>query len=86
MSVGVVAGLFNGDWVQNAEEPEPENCYWMINQLGKSAASTNAIMLLWSGLLLSQIRCFLVAVTVGFWYGEHKGSSSGKPWCPSCTT
>ena len=60
-----------------------------LNALGVSALASNGFMLIWAGLLFSQLRCYVVAVTIGLWYHEQgRGaaySARPSPRCPSCT-
>ena len=42
-----------------------------LNALGVSALASNGFMLIWAGLLFSQLRCYVVAVTIGLWYHEQ---------------
>ena len=48
-----------------------------LNALGVSALASNGFMLIWAGLLFSQLRCYVVAVTIGLWYHEQgRGASA----------
>ena len=87
MSVGMVVAFFNGEWeaIEDPEAPgEVESCLYKLNTVGTATLSVCGFVFLWTSLLFTELRGFVVAGTIGHWYYHSQDASQPLDW-PSLT-
>lgn len=82
---GMVVALFNGEWsaVEDAEG-NVESCVYALDDTGSSTLAVCAFTFLWTSLLFTELRGFVVAGTIGHWY-YHSTDASPPLKYPSLT-
>ena len=78
----MVVSIFNGDW-STVGDPVTA-CEYRLNNKGVAALALGGFMFVWSSLLFTEIRGFVVGGTIGHWYYHSNDATPPLNW-PSLT-
>ena len=79
---GMVAGLFNAKWDAEVDEETGDtvSCTFRLTQTGEIALTACGLMMMWTGLLFTELRGAVVAGSVGHWYYHNDDRHPPLSW------
>ena len=85
---GMVVALFNAEWdvINDPEDPDTVlRCEYRLTPTGEAALGACVLMMMWTGLLFTELRGAVVAGSVGHWY-YHSADQSPPLSYPSLSS